>query len=127
MSTPNIPAAILLEQIVRTADSKKARDIVALRVDEQTTLADYFLVMTGTSSTHIRALSNEIEKKLKDEYGLYSHHVEGVTSNWILMDYVSVVVNIFLSEARELYALERLWGDAKKADIDQYLNKDGTE
>ena len=50
-----------------------------------------------------------------------------VTSNWILMDYVSVVVNIFLSEARELYALERLWGDAKKADIDQYLNKDGTE
>jgi len=127
MSTPNVPAAVLLEQIVRTADSKKARDIVALRVDEQTTLADYFVVMTGTSSTHIRALSDEIEKKLKDGYGLYAHHVEGVTSNWILMDYTSVVVNIFLSEARELYALERLWGDAKKADIEPYLSKDGAD
>jgi len=114
----------LLEAIVRTADSKKATDIVAMKVAEQTTLADYFVVMTGTSSTHIRALSDEIEKKLKDEFELYAHHIEGVTSNWILMDYSSVVVNIFLSDARELYALERLWGDAKAVDISKYLIKE---
>jgi len=114
----------LLEAIVRTADSKKATDIVAMKVAEQTTLADYFVVMTGTSSTHIRALSDEIEKKLKDDYGLYAHHVEGITSNWILMDYITVVVNIFLADARELYALERLWGDATPVDLEKYLIKE---
>ena len=107
----------LMEFIVRAADDKKARDIVVMEVTEKTTLADYFVVMTGTSTTHIKALSEEIEKKLKDERGLYPHHSEGVTSNWILIDYVSVVVHIFLSDARELYALERLWGDAAKVDL----------
>ena len=114
----------LLEAVVRTADSKKATDIVAMQVSEKTTLADYFVVMTGTSSTHIRALGDEIEKKLKDEYGLYPHHVEGITSNWVLMDYITVVVNIFLADARELYALERLWGDATPVDLEKYLIKE---
>lgn len=113
----------LLERIVRTADTKKANDIVAMKVTEQTTLADYFVVMTGTSSTHIRSLSEEIEKKLKDE-GVMPHHTEGVTSSWILLDYTTVVVNIFLQEARELYALERLWGDAMNVDIEEYKIKD---
>ena len=113
----------MLERIIRTADSKKANDIVAMKVTEQTTLADYFVVMTGTSSTHIRSLSEEIEKKLKDE-GVMPHHTEGVTSSWILLDYTTVVVNIFLQEARELYALERLWGDALAVDIEEYKVKD---
>lgn len=112
-----------LEAIVHTADSKKAQDITAIRVYEQTTLTDYFVVMTGTSSTHIRALSQEIELKLKKEYDVVPHHVEGVTSNWILMDYTSVVVHIFLQEARELYAIERLWSDAQKVDVGPYLVK----
>ena len=124
MSEMQLSADRLLENIVKIADSKKAREIVAMRVGDKTTLADYFVVMTGTSTPHIRALSEEIEKKLKDEYGLYAHHIEGVTSHWILMDYVSVVVNIFLSEAREMYALERLWGDAAQVDIEKYLVKE---
>lgn len=107
----------LMEAIVKIADSKKAKDIVALEVTEQTSLADYFLLMTGTSTTHIRALSDEIEVKLKEQFGVYPHHVEGVTSSWILADYTTVVVNVFLSEAREMYALERLWGDAKQVDL----------
>jgi iojap-like ribosome-associated protein len=107
----------LMEFIVRTADERKARDIVVMEVADQTTLADYIIVMTGTSTTHIRALSEEIEKKLKDAHGLYPHHTEGVTSNWILLDYLSVVVNVFLHDARELYALERLWGDAREVDL----------
>lgn len=114
----------ILAMAVRTADDKKARDITAMRVYEQTTLADYFVVMTGTSNTHIRALCDEIEFKLKNEMGVYAHHIEGVTSSWILMDYSSVVLNIFLSDARELYALERLWSDAQRVDISEYLKKE---
>ena len=114
----------ILALAVRTADDKKARDITAMRVYEQTTLADYFVVMTGTSTTHIRALCDEIEFKLKNDMGVYAHHIEGVTSSWILMDYTSGVINIFLSDARELYALERLWSDSQSVDLSQYLNKE---
>ena len=114
----------ILALAVRTADDKKARDITAMCVYEQTTLADYFVVMTGTSTTHIRALCDEIEFKLKNDMGVYAHHIEGVTSSWILMDYTSVVINIFLSDARELYALERLWSDSQSVDLSQYLNKE---
>lgn len=113
----------LMEALVHTADAKKAHDIVALRVTDRTTLADYFLMMTGTSTTHIRALSDEIEHKLKEQ-GIVPHHVEGVTSSWILMDYGTVVANIFLSDAREMYALERLWGDADPIDLSNIVMKE---
>ncbi|WP_458862601.1 ribosome silencing factor [Acidaminobacterium chupaoyuni] len=114
---------VLLKEIIHAADSRKAKDIEAIRVFEQTTLSDYFVVMTGTSSTHIRALSEEIEKKLKENLQTAPHHIEGITSNWILMDYSSVVIHIFMQEARELYAIERLWSDAQKVDIQPYLMK----
>ncbi len=113
----------LLDLIVSIADERKAKDIIAMHVTEKTTLADYFVVMTGTSSTHIRALGEEIEKRLKDEHGLYVHHREGVTSNWILIDYTTVVVNIFLEDAREMYALERLWGDAEQVDLSALITE----
>ena len=121
MTENRIEPKALMEEIVKIADSKKAKDIVALEVTEKTSLADYFLLMPGTSSTHIRALSDEIEVKLKEKFGIYPHHVEGVTSSWILGDYTTVVVNVFLSEAREMYALERLWGDAKQVDLSGLL------
>ena len=111
-----------LEAIIRAADTRKARDITAIRVYEQTTLTDYFVMMTGTSTTHIRALSEEIEHKLKEQ-GVPPHHIEGITSNWILMDYTSVVVHIFLQEAREHYAVEHLWTDGQKIDVEPYLIK----
>ncbi len=124
MSEAAITPKQLLEEIVKIADDRKAKDIIAMHVTEKTTLTDYFVVMTGSSSTHIRALSEEIEKRLKDNLGIFSHHREGVTSNWILLDYTSVVVNIFLSEAREMYALERLWGDAEQVNLDQLIVKE---
>ncbi len=121
MSEMHMEPKALMEEIVKIADSKKAKDILALEVTEKTSLADYFLLMTGTSTTHIRALSDEIEMKLKEKFGVYPHHVEGVTSSWILADYTTVVVNVFLAEAREMYALERLWGDAKQVDLSGIL------
>ena len=114
----------LMEAIVRTADSKKARDIVVMKVDDKTTLTDYFVIMTGTSSTHIRALGDEIEDKVKEPLGVVPHHREGVTSNWVLVDYTGVVVNIFQQEAREMYALERLWGDGTRIDISNLTVKE---
>ena len=115
---------LLMEEIVKIADSKKARDIVVLQVDDKTTLTDYFVIMTGTSNTHIRALGDEIEFKVKETLAIQPHHHEGVNSNWVLVDYTGVVVNIFQQEARELYALERLWGDGTKIDISNLVVKE---
>lgn len=117
----------LMEAIVQVADSKKARDIVVMQVTGQTTLTDYFVIMTGTSSTHIRALADEIEMKVKERLQVLPHHREGVTSNWVLVDYTSVVVNVFQKEAREMYALERLWGDGVHIDISNLTVKEEEE
>ena len=76
----------LMETIVSVADSKKARDIVVMQVTGQTTLTDYFVIMTGTSNTHIRALGDEIELQVKERLQVLPHHREGVTSNWGLVD-----------------------------------------
>ena len=113
----------IVKTAVKAADAKKASDITVLKVAAQTTLADYFVIMTGMTGVHLRALSEEIEKKLKEE-GVAPHHIEGVTSSWILMDYGSAVINIFLQDAREMYALERLWGDAETVDINTFLSED---
>ena len=115
---------LLMEEIVRIADSKKARDIVVMQVTGQTTLTDYFVIMTGTSNTHIRALGDEIELQVKERLQVLPHHREGVTSNWVLVDYNSVVVNIFQKEAREMYALERRWSDGTRIDISNLTVKE---
>ena len=114
----------LMETIDAVADSKKARDIVVMQVTGQTTLTDYFVIMTGTSNTHIRALGDEIELQVKERLQVLPHHREGVTSNWVLVDYNSVVVNIFQKEAREMYALERLWSDGTRIDISNLTVKE---
>ncbi len=114
----------LMETIVSVADSNKARDIVVMQVTGQTTLTDYFVIMTGTSNTHIRALGDEIELQVKERLQVLPHHREGVTSNWVLVDYNSVVVNIFQKEAREMYALERLWSDGTRIDISNLTVKE---
>ena len=80
--------------------------------------------MTGTSNTHIRALGDEIELQVKERLQVLPHHREGVTSNWVLVDYNSVVVNIFQKEAREMYALERLWSDGTRIDISNLTVKE---
>ena len=106
----------LMENIVKIADERKAVEITAIGVENHTTLTDYFVIMTGTSNTHIRALADHIEENLTRQFGEEPHHVEGVTSNWVLLDYSSVVVNIFAQDARELFALERLWADGTEID-----------
>lgn len=103
---------------VKALDSKKALDIKIIKIQDISAIADYFVIATGTSSTHVKALADEVEAQL-DEAGISVSHVEGYRSNsWILLDYVDVVVHVFSDEAREYYDLERLWQDGEIIDIE---------
>ena len=109
---------------VKALDDKKGKDIKVLRTADQTTLADYFIICSGTSNTQVRALSEAVEEALS-KAGEEPHHIEGHRGGqWTLMDYSSVVVHIFTEEGREFYGLERLWSDAQPVDISQYLAAD---
>lgn len=103
---------------VKALDSKKALDIKVIKIKDISAIADYFVIATGTSSTHVKALADEVEAQL-DESGVSVSHIEGYRSNsWILLDYVDVVVHVFSDEAREYYDLERLWQDGEIIDIE---------
>lgn len=101
----------------KAISEKKGVDIKIIRVDNVSVLADYFVIATGTSSTHVKALADEVEYKLS-EAGISVSHIEGYRSNsWILLDYVDVIIHVFSDEAREYYDLERLWQDGEAIDI----------
>ena len=102
--------------VVETLDSKKAQDIKLLKTTDITTLADYFVICTATSTTHLKTLSDEVEKVLKDN-GEMPRRREGTRSGgWILIDFACVIVHLFLQESREFYTLERLWSDAEEVE-----------
>ncbi len=108
---------------VRALDAKKGKDIKVLYTADQTTLADYFVICTGTSNTQVKALSDAVEDAMT-KAGEEPHHVEGHRGGqWTLLDYSAIVVHVFTEEAREFYALERLWSDATLVDLDEYLIK----
>ena len=108
------------EQSILTAkaiSSKKGLNIKLIEIGDISSLADYMVIATGTSSTHVKAIADEVEYQL-DEAGISVSHIEGYRSNsWILLDYVDVIVHIFSDEAREFYDLERLWQDGKEIDF----------
>ena len=113
--------AILL---ARALDSKKGEDIKVLKTAELTTLCDYFVLCTATSSTQIKAMSDACEEAA-EKNGEQAHHIEGHRGGtWLLMDFSSVVVHVFTDEARKFYDLERLWGDAQEIDITQALKEE---
>ena len=101
----------------KAISSKKGLDIQVIEIGDISVLADYMVIATGTSSTHVKALADEVEYRL-DEAGISVSHIEGYRSNsWILLDYVDVIVNVFSDEAREFYDLDRLWQDGKPVDL----------
>lgn len=103
----------LLNKIMSLLDNKKAMDVKSIDIKEKSTLADFLVIASGTSSTHIKSLADYVEVELKKE-GIYPYKVEGRDSNsWILMDYDDVLVNIFTEEDREHYNLEDLWEQAR--------------
>jgi len=110
----------ILKIAAKALDDKKAKDLEIIKVEDVTTLTDYFLLASGTSSTQVKALADEVEYRLSQE-GVGAHHIEGRSSSWILLDYISVVVHVFYEEAREFYSLERLWSDGVKIPLEEIL------
>ena len=109
--------------VAEYADNKKAEDIKVLDIRELTTMADYFVICHGNSHPQMKAISEEIEDKLKEK-DLYPAAREGKDgAYWILMDYADVIVHIFNRDSREFYGIEHLWADAKVLDIDEILQK----
>ena len=104
-------------QVTKALDEKKGMDIKLLKIDRVSSLADYFLICTGTSNTHVRTLCDYAEYTL-EQLGEAMLGREGHRGNaWELLDYGSVVVHVFTEEAREFYSLERLWADAEQVDL----------
>ena len=107
----------ILKIAANALNEKKAKELAAVKIDKLTVIAEYFLMCTATSSTHVRALADEVEYKL-DQAGISVSHIEGYRSNsWILLDYIDVIVNVFDDEARDFYDLERLWQDGESVDL----------
>ena len=109
---------------VKALDEKKGREISAIEITEITTLADYFVIATGGSSTKINALCDAVEKALKEQAGEVPLHREGHRDGtWVLLDYGCLAVHVFSQEAREFYDLERLWSDAVPVDLSGILTE----
>ena len=108
-------------QVTRALDSKKGMDIKLLKIDKVSSLADYFLICTGTSNTHVKTLCDYAEYTM-EQLGEKMLGREGHRGNtWELLDYGSVVVHVFTEEARDFYSLERLWADAENVDISNLI------
>ena len=116
-----LPSRELAEIAVKALDSKKGKEIRLIRIDKITTLAEYFVICTGTSNTQINALGDEVEKELteKGEEPLHREGYRGGT--WVLLDYGCVVVHIFNDEARKFCSLEHLWADGEEVDLSAIL------
>lgn len=110
----------ILENIVRTLDTKKATDIKVLKITDLTSIADYFVIASGTSSTHVKSLAEEVEDKLA-ELGTEPKNIEGKATGWILLDYADIVCHVFTPDSRELFNLEKLWQDAETVDVSEWL------
>lgn len=99
--------------VAHLSEEKKARDILILDLRKITTISDFFIICTGNSKIHIQSLSNFLEEELAKK-GFKKYGEEGKKeTGWILLDYGSMVIHIFVEEERKYYQLEKLWGDAK--------------
>lgn len=111
------------ETAVKALDSKKAENITVLKISDLTVLANYFVIASATSTTQVKALADAVEHYLEQE-GVKPKSVEGVQSrNWIVLDYIDVIVHIFTEEARDFYQLEHLWADGEKVDISDVIKE----
>ncbi len=97
------------------ADNRKAENIAVLDVRKVSSVTDYFLIASGTSEPHLRAIVSEITDQLRDEHDLRPTRVDGSTGGgWVVLDFFDVIVHVMRADVRERYDLESLWGDAAK-------------
>lgn len=110
----------LLTQILLGIENVKGQEIEILDLrDIENSVCDYFIISSGTSNTHVNAIVNSIQKTVSKELKENPWHVEGEdNAEWVLMDYVDIVVHVFQKHVREFYDIESLWGDAKSIKIE---------
>jgi ribosome-associated protein len=115
-TTPGLPDAIA--RAVQAARDKKAIDIQVLDLRSLDSFTDYFVICSGRNVRHVQAVADAVEDTLRKEMQVRPAHVEGFErADWVLLDYFDFIVNVFSSERREFYALERLWGSAEKVSL----------
>ena len=103
----------------RLADNRKAENITLLDLRELSSVADYFVIVTGSNDPHLRAIVDEITEKLRLDHNVRPFSTEGVrVTPWIVLDFIDVIVHVMNDEFRKLYDLENLWGDSKKIDFE---------
>lgn len=108
----------LANRISELIFNKKGYDVKILDLKEVASFTDYFVICSADSDTQVKAIADEVDKSLRDQ-GMKSWHKEGYRAlNWVLLDYVDVVVHIFKKEMREYYNLEKLWGDAPVVEVE---------
>lgn len=110
----------LTKEIVKVLDKRKGMDIKAIHITDYSIVADYFVIVTGTSNTHVKSLADDVEYEIS-QLGVEPDHIEGRATGWILLDYGSVLVHVFTDESRNYYNLERLWSDANQLDISDVI------
>lgn len=121
---PAVPTEFKVRVAARAAAAKRGADLVVLDVQRLSSVGDYFLLVSGKSTTHVETLVDAIRAELKAE-GIRVLHAEGqAASGWILLDYGDLLVHVFLEETRAYYALERLWGDAPAVALPPLLAAD---
>ena len=109
----------------KALDEKKGKEIAAIEIADLTTLADYFVIASGTSNTQINALCDAVEKAMKEQTEETLLRREGSRDGtWVLLDYGCICVHVFSQEAREFYGLERLWRDGRPLDLSSVLTAD---
>ncbi len=124
---PGTPCAGALDRALRAAqvaDDNRGRDIVILDLREITPVFDYFVIASGTSRRQLHAISEEIDHALEDDLGDKRMGIEGYQeSRWILLDYGDVVIHLFEPEVRKYYAIEQLWGHAKRVPFEARIEE----
>ncbi len=110
----------LSKKIAGYLDNKKAQDIKVIKIEDLTVVTDYIVIATGTSTTQVKALADEVDFMVEKELGIQPARVEGYESkNWILLDYETVIVHVFHPQAREYYNLDKLWADGTPVEIEE--------
>ena len=111
------------KEIAKVLDNRKGLDVKVIKIGDISILADYMVIATGNSSTHVKSLADYVEYEL-DQKGVSVSHIEGHRSDtWILLDYVDVIVHVFSEESRQYYDLDRLWEDGEVVDISDIITE----
>ncbi len=110
----------------RLAENKKAENIALLDLREISSVADYFVIVTGSNEPHLRAIVDEITEKLRLNHNVRPFSTDGARiTHWIVLDFIDVLVHVMNNEFRELYDLENLWGDGGKIDFKSEISPIG--